>query len=459
MKLNKINYDNEKEKIKLRDDTFEKYTEEREDEDEEIEIEDNHHKKMIKSKGEQKQKQKLKLSKKKMYYIKVFVLTLVFIAIITIIILVFSGKNNKYDLLIFMKNNETSQNNTNTNDVDKEKNEKAKNELNNLYNTNGEINVVKFYEENLEKNSTYSPIDTSKFTNIHINIGFIESEVDIIIKHISSALYHAEQNSFLHIHIMDADTFNIESLIKLRKMIYKINNRTEIIVYNASQAMKDFKIKENSDSKFSKDYAKLYAFKILNNIQKIIFLDSDDITVERDLTELYNLPMDDIYGRGISEVPSIRNPSDWLDTYIYDKSHYINGGVVLVNLELCQRDNFYKKAYELNNNEFYTKTEEPAQDIINVLMRKKIEFFHPKYNKINFYEKPEDKNDETKWYPWITETLKNGEKNNHMYSKEDLIEADNNPVIIHYAWDKQLNKEIQKYENDKNFYAKLVEIE
>ena len=181
--------------------------------------------------------------------------------------------------------------------------------------------------------------------------------------------------------------------------------------------------------------------------------------MERDLTELYNLPMDDIYGRGISEVPSIRNPSDWLDTYIYDKSHYINGGVVLVNLELCQRDNFYKKAYELNNNEFYTKTEEPAQDIINVLMRKKIEFFHPKYNKINFYEKPEDKNDETKWYPWITETLKNGEKNNHMYSKEDLIEADNNPVIIHYAWDKQLNKEIQKYENDKNFYAKLVEIE
>ena len=179
---------------------------------------------------------------------------------------------------------------------------------------------------------------------------------------------------------------------------------------------------------------------------------------QKDLAHLYDHDVQDIYGRGITDVPSIKNPGDWLDKYLFDKSHYINGGVVLINLELCQKDNFYEKAIELNNKEFYMNTQEPAQDILNVLMRKKIEFFHPKYNKINYYENPEDKNDETKWYPWVKEALKIGEKNNHFYTKEELIEADKDPVIIHYAWEAQLNKVIKKYEDEKNSYAKMLEI-
>ena len=83
--------------------------------------------------------------------------------------------------------------------------------------------------------------------------------------------------------------------------------------------------------------------------------------------------MDDIYARGIAEEPGLKNQHmDWYDKYIMDKSHYINGGVMLINLELCQRDNIYEKAIELNNNEFYMKTESPMQDLLNVLFRKKI---------------------------------------------------------------------------------------
>ena len=46
-----------------------------------------------------------------------------------------------------------------------------------------------------------------------------------------------------------------------------------------------------------------------------------------------------------------------------------------------------------------------------------MEFFHPKFNKINFYETVEDKNNEKNWYPWVSETLKQSEKNNHLYTK------------------------------------------
>ena len=472
MILNRAKYYSEKEKMKKNEEEDKENIEkdqEIEEEEEEFDYEDNHNKKMINSQDNIPRLDKInKFIKNKISYYKIFFISsVVLIFLIILISLINRNRNNSNDLIALSYNqtnetkiddteNKNNNNNSNNNNEETEK-KKINEELINLYNSIGEINIMKFYEEYIEKKPYIFP-DSSKFTNIHINIGFTENDINLIIKHLSSILHHSAQTTYIHIHIMDADTFNCDSLVKLRNMIYKINNNTEIKIYNASPALKDFKIKEDSISKFSKDYAKLYAFKILKDIQKIIFLDSDDCMVEKDLSELYNLELNDIYGRGISDVPSIKNPVDWLDKYLFDKSHYINGGVILVNLELCQKDSFYQKAIELNNNEFYMNTQEPAQDILNVLMRKKIEFFHPKYNKINFYEKPEDRFKEEKWYPWVSEALKLGEKNNHFYTKEELVEADNDPVIIHYAWDTQLNKVIKKYEDEKNFYAKMVDI-
>ena len=474
MILNRAKYYSEKEKMKKNveedKENIEK-DEEIEEEEEEIDYEDNHNKIMINSQDNIPKRDKInKFIENKISYYKIFIISSVVLIFLIVLISLINRNRNKSNDLITLAYNQTSEakiddaenknnNNNNTSNNNNEETEKKKinDELINLYNSIGEINIIKFYEEYIEKKPYIFP-ETSKFTNIHINIGFTENDINLIIKHLSSILHHSAQTTYIHIHIMDADTFSCDSLVKLRNMIYKINNNTEIKIYNASPALKEFKIKEDSINKFSKDYAKLYAFKILKDIQKIIFLDSDDCMVEKDLSELYNLEMNDIYGRGIPDVPSIKYPVDWLDKYLFDKSHYINGGVVLVNLELCQKDSFYQKAIELNNNEFYMNTQEPAQEILNVLMRKKIEFFHPKYNKINFYEKPEDRFKEEKWYPWVKEALKLGEKNNHFYTKEELVEADNDPVIIHYAWDIQLNKVIKKYEEEKNSYAKMVDI-
>ena len=322
------------------------------------------------------------------------------------------------------------------------------------YCTEGILNLNKFYDENVEQ-KTYALPDTS-LTSIHVSIGFSDACVDEIITHLSSLLDHMSSSSFLHIHIMDADNFTLETFTKVMNMVHKTNNHTELILYNANKARDDFKIKEGKGPSFNISYARLYAFTAIKDVKKIIMLNLENIMIEKDLADLYNIDMTDIYGRGISEVPSIRHPVEWMDPYVFDKSHFINGDVILINLELCQKDDFYNKAKELNNNnEFYTKTEEPAQDILNVLMRKKIEFFHPKFNKINFYENDEDKNDESKWYPWVAETMKYGEKNNHFYTKEDLLAADGEPFIVNYLWENQLNKKVKKYEEEKDKYAKI----
>ena len=341
---------------------------------------------------------------------------------------------------------------------EKERIAKINNELIKKYDRDGKINIIQFYEE-IIFNKSYSLPETFNYSNIHINIGFTDEKINLIIKHISSILYTASPKTFIHIHMMDAGIFNYETLLKLGNMIYKLNNLTEIIVYNATQVLKDFVIRSNSISKFSQEYAKLYAFKILKNIKKIIFMDGDDCMVQKDLNELYKMNMDNIYARGITEEPTIRYSMDWMDNYLYDRTHYINGGVILINLELCQKEDFYEKAKKLNNDDiFYKQTKEPAQDIINVLLRRKIEFFDPRFNKINYYEKEEDKNNESKWYYWMKKVLKMGNRNNHFYTKEELIEADKDPVIIHYAWDRYLQKNVDKYEKEKQFYGNLTGI-
>jgi hypothetical protein len=320
---------------------------------------------------------------------------------------------------------------------------------------------MKFYQEyicqnyNNSNSSSLGHNHIPNYNHIHINIGFTDDNIDTIIKHISSILYQSSQTTFNHIHMMNPGSISYESIIKLKNMIFKINNSSEIIVYNASNVLNDFIIRKDNYSKFLQEYAKLYAFKIIKDVKVIIFLDGDDCIVQKDLKTLYGLNMEDIYARGITENPNVFRSMSWMDKYLYDRSHYINTGVLLVNLELCQQSNIYDQARRLNNDEFYLKTEEPFQDIINILMRRKIEFLGPRYNKINFYESPMDRKDESKWYSWMVEMLRNGFKNNHFYTKEELIDADENPVIIHYAWDRYLNKNVSKYEEVKNFYAKL----
>jgi len=339
------------------------------------------------------------------------------------------------------------------NSLDKDKLEKVKNYLFELYNTNHEVNLNKFQVENIEQKE-YSAKDTG-LTNIHISTSLSENRIQDVIIHLTSAIQKMSSSSFLHIHIMSTDNFTLETFSKLMSMAHKTNNNTEIIVYNAQQSKSDFKMREDKAETFKKEYARLYALKAVQNIQKLIMLNIDNVMVQKDLSELYETDMNDIYVRGVPEVPGLKYKIDWMDNYLFDKSDYINGDVLLVNMESSQKEDFYNKAVELNNNEFYSKVEDPVQDIINVIMRKKITFLNLKFNKYNFYEKSEDKNDETKWYPVAAESIKYGEKSNHFYTKEELLASDSDPFIINYAWDAQIGKKSKKYEEEIETYSKL----
>ena len=425
------------------------------EEKEENEYDDNNNGKMMGKAAYQKEKQKriLKipenLKSNKPLLKKIICIVVIFIAFIIVVNIIIAivrkirGRNvgemtGKLKIL---------------NSLDKEKFEKAKNYLFQLYNSNGEVNLNKFQVESIEQKE-YSTKDIG-LTNIHISASLSENRIQDVIIHLTSAIQKMSSSSFLHIHLMNTDNFTLETFSKLMSMVHKTNNNTEIIVYNAQQSKSDFKIREDKAESFKKEYARLYALKAVKQTHKLIMLNIDNVMVEKDLSELYEIDLNDIYVRGVPEVPGLKYKIEWMDNYLYDKSDYINGDVLLVNLEFCQREDFYNKAMDLNNNDFYSKVEDPVQDIINVLMRKKITFLNLKFNKYNFYENSEDKNDETKWYPVASESIKYGEKTNHFYSKEELLSSDSDPFIINYSWDIQLNKKPKKYEEQKEIYSKL----
>ena len=145
------------------------------------------------------------------------------------------------------------------------------------YNQGGILNIIKFNKENILKQKYKKEEMNSKPNQIHINIVFTDVNFNTYIKHISSILKNVyKEKTYLHIHMMNTDEFNYDTFKKLVKLDDSINVFTEIIVYNDSQALKDFNIRSDAVDKFSPEYSQLYAFKVIKGIKKIIFLDAHD---------------------------------------------------------------------------------------------------------------------------------------------------------------------------------------
>ena len=163
-----------------------------------------------------------------------------------------------------------------------------------LYSQQGKINIIKHDKENILRQG-YKIDDSPEKKHIHISIAFNDKNIDNYIKHIASILHHADkEKSFIHIHMLDAGEFNYDSFNKISKMTYNINNSTEIIVYNVNTEIKSFNMRPDRAEKFPEEYAKLCTLKVLKDIQKVILLNGNNIMVEKDLGELYDLKMDNI---------------------------------------------------------------------------------------------------------------------------------------------------------------------
>ena len=146
-------------------------------------------------------------------------------------------------------------------------------------------------------------------------------------------------------------------------------------------------------------------------IDKCIYLDTD-IYVAKDLSELYNIDIEDYYIAGVI------SPSYYFNEQVNCKrlnlpsmKKYINAGVMLMNLKQIRSDNMTLKFIELTKNNYNSQD----QDVLNVACYGKILILPPKYNA-------------------MVKTLKeNNPLLRNLYTEQEITEAKNSPFIIHYA--------------------------
>lgn len=179
-----------------------------------------------------------------------------------------------------------------------------------------------------------------------------------------------------------------------------------------------------SNSVFTADtIVRCFASKFFPQYEKIIYSDVD-ILVTDDLSELYEIDLQDKYIAGVKN-PFIKyaNELSHLSTENFEmlKDIYIAGGIWVMNLKKIREDNLEQRMQEIIEDKSIIKKWND-QDIINIACQGKVEFIP-----LNYIS-----------YPYMYDLLQNSKFESH-YTKEELYDSIINPKIIHYAAAKPWN--------------------
>lgn len=162
-------------------------------------------------------------------------------------------------------------------------------------------------------------------------------------------------------------------------------------------------------------YARLYLGVILpEDVEKVLYLDCDTIVCS-DISELYNMSLDNNYIAGVMDIDT--NTSKHM-TLLDTKEYYFNAGVLLINLSLWRKDNLlslYLRHLSDNNGNVYHHD----QGIINYVCRGRKKLLPLKYNVVTGY------------YDFSHKELQ--KKTRQIYSPNEIREGLEVPVIVHFT--------------------------
>ena len=181
--------------------------------------------------------------------------------------------------------------------------------------------------------------DYSNFDNIHVLFAFNNEYYLLASVTITSILKTANNNSFIHIHIIASKGFEYETMKKLNSLKENINKNVEFIFYDGSKAEDDFGSQIKNEKYGVGEYAKLLGSILVDeNVDRIIALDAGDLLIQRDLLELYNYPLDDYLVIGVIDpfAPCLSNTN-----IFFLKEGYLNAGVFLYNLKKWREMGIY----------------------------------------------------------------------------------------------------------------------
>ena len=162
-------------------------------------------------------------------------------------------------------------------------------------------------------------------------------------------------------------------------------------------------------------YGRLFLQNI-HEIEKALYIDCDTLVVG-DLTELYELNLNDVAVAGVQDIVSLETRNSVGLLY---GDRYINAGVTLFNLNFWRKVNGQKMCLDYLNS---CNGDVPFHDqgCINSVFKNNIKIIHPKYNLMNVMLDLSA--------PKICAFY----KIENYYSKDEINEARNDSRIIHFT--------------------------
>ena len=314
-----------------------------------------------------------------------------------------------------------------------------------IYDSTGMLNITKldyYYYRNETK------INILNLNHIHISMGFDRNYSDLALISIASVLNVSCDDTYIHFHILGLNFGfdEIEKIINLRK----INKKVEFVFYNAKQVEYDFDFGGKERRGYG-NFARILSPQIINNTNKVLFLDSGDIIAQKDVSEIYFYDIKDNYFGWVLELCA-GYYVEYKDKFTTN-NFYPQGGVLLVNVRLFRRDELYKKAVFVSKS--YHSFENPCQDILITIANYKFAFIPLNFN-VNLYYKNDKDMEAKKNISFIGIWMKYQQFSPYKYKFTEFIEAMIDPVINHYYFGKmQYEKTCSKQVLQWLKYAKL----
>lgn len=277
-------------------------------------------------------------------------------------------------------------------------------------------------------------------------LNVLYSSNDYFSKYLGVSMYSMLKNNVddfekINIYVFDDEISEINKG-KLEDIAKSFNQKLEFIeVFDIESKLGKVNFMLTQGVKSFTAYSRLFISTILNDIDKILYMDADSLVVGS-FKDLWDIDIGDYYCAGVEDLQSIDTIKR--DVGMGKENRYINTGFLLINLKMWREVNIETKFidFQKKNNQKFIFWD---QGIINGVCKEKIYYLPPKYNFISIFHGMDYK----------TVIKLNGIPD--YYDEEIFLESQKNPIFLHFCGgDSQrpwINKS-QIYYNDYFEYVK-----
>lgn len=235
-------------------------------------------------------------------------------------------------------------------------------------------------------------------------------------RHLGVSLYSILENnkdSDITIHVLDSGISN-KNNINIKNIVNQFNQK--IIFYNLNDYNKVFDNINMTASSIA-TYSRVFLTSILSkDIEKVMYLDVDSV-VCGSLKEVWNLDLEENLIAGVEDLVPIKFKNI---IGLGKENTYVNAGFLVINLKQWRREKLESSIVEfIMNND--GKSTHYDQGAINAICKDRVKVLHPMYNVL------------TPFYIIKYKKLFKIYNLDKYYSEEEIKEATENPVFIHYV--------------------------